>query len=192
MHIKESSTLGLISRTWRTARAGIEANPMDAVTIGTQAVDTLEGVVQLLKEAHQSPDVVRAITAATVAQARIQTHMSEAGQDRPRHTPPPAVTGVLALQVTQNDLAELLEALEMGARQAVQQHPNDADYWTGHAIGKCDILITLLSSSPGGAHLVESAEKAKRRIRSYGEVTASHRTLHTQPSRAASGTGILR
>ena len=82
MIIHESAAISLIARIWKSARDAIAADPMDAVTIGTEHVDKLEGVLDLLREAESADRPSRAITAATVAQARIQSFMASA--DRPR------------------------------------------------------------------------------------------------------------
>lgn len=85
MNISEHSAISLIARIWKAARDGITADPMDAVTIGTEQIDRLEGVLDLLREAKQADRPTRAIAAATVAQARIQSFMAEADASIARH-----------------------------------------------------------------------------------------------------------
>ena len=86
MIIHEATAISLIARIWKSARDGIAADPMDAVTIGTEHVDKLEGVLDLLRESEPCDRPTRAIAAATVAQARIQSFMAEAGRPRtPTH-----------------------------------------------------------------------------------------------------------
>lgn len=82
MNISENNALRLIADLWHEARNAIESDPLDAVTTGTQSVDMLEGIIKLLCSADERP--ARAIASATVAQARIQSLMSQA--DRPRST----------------------------------------------------------------------------------------------------------
>lgn len=99
MIINESSAISLIARIWKAARDGIATDPMDAVTIGTEQIDRLEGVLDLLREADQADRPTRAIAAATVAQARIQSFMAEAdvtvSQRRTTHHRAESGAGVL-------------------------------------------------------------------------------------------------
>ena len=89
MNISENNALWLIADIWHKAKCAIEADPLDAATIGTQSVDMLEGIIKLLCVANERPD--RAIASAAVAQARIQSLMTQA--ERPRITTHRATTG---------------------------------------------------------------------------------------------------
>ena len=95
MIIHEATAISLIARIWRSARDGIAADPMDAVTIGTEHVDKLEGVLYLLRESEPCDRPTRAIAAATVAQARIQSFMADASRPRITHHRAEAGAGVL-------------------------------------------------------------------------------------------------
>jgi hypothetical protein len=86
--LTEAAAIRAIAHVWQEAREAIAADPMDSVTTGTQAVDMLEGMIRLIGDADPLPAGIRTRcrAAATVAQARIQALMAEAGRPRsPTH-----------------------------------------------------------------------------------------------------------
>jgi hypothetical protein len=86
--LTEAAAIRAIAQVWQEAREAINADPLDAVSVGTQAIDMLEGMIRLVGDADPLPAGIRTRcrAAATVAQARIQSLMADVERRRaPTH-----------------------------------------------------------------------------------------------------------